>query len=368
MRVLWLSPNLNHYKARFLNLLANEKGINLTVFSGKERVGQGDKQIFKNWNFDTQYISANKTNFGFSLQTFFLLKKHFEYFDWILIPAEKKNLFIFLFSIFLRFKAKKNNKLVRLISYNHPIIKSSFGNANYIDKLITKFYFSYLDRIIFYSQHSHNWAISKKIVKSSKAFWANNTVDDTQVNKYKLKRLKPLNPPSLLLIGRLIKYRWIDKLIEYYFDLKKKIPDLQLHIIGDGPEKYKLKNVLKNSNDIFLYGAIVDEKKISKIMNKVDYLFVPGHSGLSINHGFAYNKPYITSSEYPNHPPEYFYLKNRFNCLLLGSKKEKNIDLMFKYLTNRNLYMKLLDGVSKTKDEINISNWLSKMKEAFNHE
>ena len=37
-RILWLSPNFNHYKARFLNHLANADGIELTLLteSGRE--------------------------------------------------------------------------------------------------------------------------------------------------------------------------------------------------------------------------------------------------------------------------------------------------------------------------------------------
>jgi hypothetical protein len=37
-RILWLSPNFNHYKARFLNNFAKEDGIDLTILTGSGRI------------------------------------------------------------------------------------------------------------------------------------------------------------------------------------------------------------------------------------------------------------------------------------------------------------------------------------------
>ena len=47
VKVLWLSPNFNHYKARFLNLLSQEAELELSVLRGTGRNGYGDKEIEK---------------------------------------------------------------------------------------------------------------------------------------------------------------------------------------------------------------------------------------------------------------------------------------------------------------------------------
>ena len=57
MKVLWLSPNFNHYKARFLNHLAQRKGIQLTVLAGSGRKGMGDQEIKGDWGFELKEIN-----------------------------------------------------------------------------------------------------------------------------------------------------------------------------------------------------------------------------------------------------------------------------------------------------------------------
>ena len=44
MKLLWLSPNLNHYKAQFLNHLNLATDIDLTVLAGTGRKNMGDKE------------------------------------------------------------------------------------------------------------------------------------------------------------------------------------------------------------------------------------------------------------------------------------------------------------------------------------
>ena len=52
----------------------------------------------------------------------------------------------------------------------------------------------------------------------------------------------------------------------------------------------KIEKAVSNFKNVFYHGGLIEEKKISKVMSKIDYVFVPGHSGLSINHAFAYEK------------------------------------------------------------------------------
>jgi len=96
-------------------------------------------------------------------------------------------------------------------------------------------------------------------------------------------------------------------------------------------------------------------------MAKIDYVFVPGHSGLSINHAFAYEKPYISSSDYPNHPPEFNYLNNDVNSIILTWEKEKDIKRLISYLTDIPKYNALVEEVKKSKNTYSIENWVKQM-------
>ena len=358
LRLLWLSPNLNHYKARFLNHLAKTDDLDLTILSGTGRIGMGDEEIYNEWDFNHIKLPVTKKQFGRCKSVKNKLKELFSQFDWILIPAEKKNLPLFLKALNL----KRKHPHIKLFSYNHPVLKSANGKITFFDKLITQFYYKKLDRVIFYTEDSCKWAIKEELITSEKAFWANNTIDNFEVEKYSKERNTLLNPPSILLIGRLLEYRWIDRLIKYYEALIITIPELELHVIGDGPELYKIKELSSKYKNVISYGSLVNEEDISKVMTKIDFVFVPGHSGLSINHAFAYEKPYITSKDYNNHPPEYNYLINNVNSLLLTGEEESDIEILKFNLTDTESYSKLRKGVKVSKNNLTIDNWVEQMR------
>lgn len=102
INILWLAPNFNHYKARFLNHLAKEPKIQLNVMCGTGRKGMGDKMIKADWDFELTELNIDKLKFGTSKVVRKRLKMIFSQFDWIMIPAEKKNLLLFLYILYLK--------------------------------------------------------------------------------------------------------------------------------------------------------------------------------------------------------------------------------------------------------------------------
>ena len=63
-------------------------------------------------------------------------------------------------------------------------------------------------------------------------------------------------------------------------------------------------------------------------------MFVPGTSGLVINHAFAYGKPFITISNGVKHPPEIDYLEDGVNGLLLGDDFDINVNRIKNLVTD----------------------------------
>ena len=364
MKVLWLAPSFNHYKARFLNHLAIRTGVDLIILSGTGRNNMGDQELDENWSFKQIKVNVPKRDFGNSKLVRQELKTIFANFDWILIPAEKKNLLLFLYAM----KLRKANKNVRLFSYNHPVLKSRNGKITSLDRLLTKFYYNNLDRVIFYTEQSHDWAIETGLINSNKAYWANNTIDNLEVQKHYVYELPPVNKQRLLFIGRLIASKRIDLLIEYFVRLKMHIPNLQLEIIGDGPENHVVKTAIENGCEgINWHGALVDEDKIAPIMLKSSIVFIPGHSGLSINHAFAYGRPYITL-EGPSHAPELDYIDNDKNGYVLDGDFESNIQFITDLLVNRNKLSQFCDN-SKLKGEyLSVQKWVEQIKSSLTHE
>ncbi|MDC3181482.1 glycosyltransferase family 4 protein [Flavobacteriaceae bacterium] len=362
MKVLWVSPNLNHYKASFLEKLNVNTNIELTVLSGSGRQMKGDNYFFSEKCFQLNSVGVSKSKFGFSKKVRAELKKNFFMYDWIMIPREKKNLALFLYAMLLKKKAFKKGHITRLISYNHPMVTSNHGQTTIIDKIITKFYYRLYDRIIFYTEKSCLEMVAMGYIKKEKAFWANNTINSDEIENNYTFSYPNESQPTILFIGRLIAKKKLTTLVNYYRLLKIKNKNLKLVVIGDGPERNIIQEAMCEDNSIQWTGALIEEKDIAPYMSKASIVFVPGHSGLSVNHAFLYGRPYFTIVS-KTHAPEIDYLKNGINGYILGNNDEENINFISIFLKTVN--QKIYDNAYNTGKELSVTSWCNKIEEAI---
>jgi glycosyltransferase involved in cell wall biosynthesis len=59
---------------------------------------------------------------------------------------------------------------------------------------------------------------------------------------------KPSESKTILYVGRLIKQKGIDLLVEAFVEIVKQVPDAKLEIIGYGPEKESIQAILRSNN------------------------------------------------------------------------------------------------------------------------
>jgi glycosyltransferase involved in cell wall biosynthesis len=358
MKILWLAPVFNHYKARFLNHLANTKDIELTVLSGSGRKGAGDKELDGNWNFKTFRVEVPKSKFGLSSAVRKSLKSHFKNYDWVLIPAEKKNLPLLIYAIYLRSRYKGT----KLFSYNHQYTKPKKGKVKRVDLLITKFFYKNLDRVIFYTEDTYNKALQSKLLNRKKAYWANNAIDTLEVDKFYDFALPPKAPITIVFIGRLIAIKRVEDLIIFFKDLNEKYKNkFVLEIIGDGPQNQVVKDAVKEHPNIKWHGNLVDEQRIAPIMTRASLVFVPGLAGLSINHAFAYGRPYATYIA-DRHGPEISYLTDGENGFII----EYNFKKIEEFLNNTQKIEDFCKAAYKTSKDVSINRWLEQIVSALN--
>ncbi|WP_298900409.1 glycosyltransferase family 4 protein [uncultured Psychroserpens sp.] len=358
-RILWLAPSFNHYKARFLNRLAEEKDVELTILAGTGRQGQGDLDLDENWNFNYQKLMVSKAKFGGSKEVRAYIRKHLSAFDWILIPAEKKNLLLFMFSMRLRKRRKSN---VKLFSYNHPLLKSKRGRFKAIDRELSKFFYKHLDAVVFYTEASYHLAIEENLVDPKKAYWANNTIDTKEIDTFYSFVLPPKDKLILLFIGRLIPSKRVDYFLEYTAQLETKLKqEIFIEIIGDGPERHHVETALKQRKNVTWHGAVVDEQIISPIMSRSSLIFMPGLSGLSINHALAYGRPYATL-EAERHGPEISYLKHNHNGFILPENVDQANAILVPFLSSQEQIKKFCEQAKKDNETVSIDLWIKKMK------
>jgi len=105
----------------------------------------------------------------------------------------------------------------------------------------------------------------------------------------------PSNPFRLLHIGRLVKWKQVDLLIEAAIALHSKFPLTELSIVGDGPELDALKAQAAGYDFIQFHGGIYDPKELGKITCESGIYVLAGMGGLSINEAMCFSKPVVCS-------------------------------------------------------------------------
>ena len=103
------------------------------------------------------------------------------------------------------------------------------------------------------------------------------------------------NPFRLLHIGRLVKWKQVDVLIEAAISLHAKYPQTELSIVGDGPELGALKAQAAGYNFIQFHGGIYDPKVLGQITCEAGIYVLAGMGGLSINEAMCFSKPVVCS-------------------------------------------------------------------------
>jgi glycosyltransferase involved in cell wall biosynthesis len=110
----------------------------------------------------------------------------------------------------------------------------------------------------------------------------------------------PLLPACrrILHIGRLVKWKRVDLLIDAFRKIAEKYPDCELVIVGDGPEKEALIRQAEETEltkRIIFAGAIYDSYTLGRYMYESTVYVLAGMGGLSINDAMCFSLPVICS-------------------------------------------------------------------------
>ena len=112
---------------------------------------------------------------------------------------------------------------------------------------------------------------------------------------------KPILPPCahrILHIGRLVKWKRVDLLIDAMPSIIDSFPDAELVVVGDGPELENLKRQaeeLRLSRQVRFVGSIYNPEELGAYMNESTVYVLAGMGGLSINDAMSYGMPIICS-------------------------------------------------------------------------
>ncbi|HSZ73069.1 MAG TPA: glycosyltransferase, partial [Cytophagaceae bacterium] len=329
MKVLFVFGGLPHYLIPLLNKLNNVVGLEIIVAIPEERsktLGSGVYETGKDISFKVVRLKEFKSYYGKPA-----LKGLSR-----LIRSERPDAMVLgwpyvlalLFYPVLFFTCKKNKvKLInRDIPFNVPkyseawqYYKSNSMELEHDDEqkkengfftslkyafvtLSRKCYFNMVDAHVFYSPIGIETYESYG-VKRKDMFVTYNSLDtDTLLKINEQITLEPSilapNAHRLIHVGRLVKWKKVDMLIEAFAKLKVKFSDAELVIVGDGPELVYLKKLAKDLNveqDVLFIGAIYDSMLLGRYLQCSSIYVLAGMGGLSINEAMCFGKPIVCS-------------------------------------------------------------------------
>jgi glycosyltransferase involved in cell wall biosynthesis len=161
-------------------------------------------------------------------------------------------------------------------------------------------------------------------------------------------------PPSvhkcdIIFVGRLIREKNVDILIEAIVHVKRSLPDIKCHIIGNGPEKEKLKRIViecKLQNNVSFFGFLDYDEVIARIKSS-NVLVIPSSRegfGMVIIEAYACGVPVITVKCPGNAAEE---LVNERTGLIVELNENKLAEAVLKMVTDDVLRKRLSGSALK---------------------
>ena len=189
--------------------------------------------------------------------------------------------------------------------YNENMELQSHGLWFYLRAILTMWIRRYIykkaDATVNYASCAYD-VLPSYGVKREDIFVRYNTSDTDALFEQREKVISTLPMlkvcPRILHIGRLVKWKKVDLLVEAFQKISEKYPDTELVIIGDGPERQTLEQqVLQlglEDRTVFT-GAIYDPLTLGQYMHESSVYVLAGMGGLSINDAMCFSLPVICS-------------------------------------------------------------------------
>lgn len=169
----------------------------------------------------------------------------------------------------------------------------------------------------------------------------------------------------ILFLGKLIP----EKHVEVAIRALDFIPDPPvLVIVGDGSERKRLESMSSAATVVFA-GAIYDERELARYLAVSEFLVLPGRVGLTCVHGFAAERPCVTTeSEGVSQTPEFDYVIDGHNALIVPDlDPEHHANAIARLLDDADLLERLRAGAKHTATSLRMDIMVDAYADAFQY-
>jgi len=160
----------------------------------------------------------------------------------------------------------------------------------------------FIERLVF-RMSNHSIAVSDHTKRSLESLSTDHHNIYIVTNGIDIKTINQIKPSiytcDIIFIGRIIKEKNLDIIIESVDNIKKYQPDIRCHIIGGGPEEKKLKNRVCESGlqDNIKFFGFLDYIDVIAMLKSAKVLVLPSTRegfGIVILEAFACGVPVVT--------------------------------------------------------------------------
>jgi len=258
MKVALVVPSIKKYGwGTYCYNLANElsKKVDLCTFSLDTREGINfvNEKIPNLYVKDKSKVSNFTKKISISLKIVKKIKSGFDIYHSVDYP----------FSIFSFIKAKLNRR-TSIITGLGTFASKPLGNYGVSSWLLKKAYENSINT--FLSEYTRDQVLKKVECKNFVIYPGVSYEKFQKVNNEKINYLRRMYGNNVLLgVGGLIKRKGFDITIKSLKIVKKKFPNVKYLIIGDGPERKNLLELVKNlnlQNNVKFLGEMINEEII----------------------------------------------------------------------------------------------------------
>jgi glycosyltransferase involved in cell wall biosynthesis len=350
---------ITNYRVSFFNLLYDlliKDNIELTIFAGKGH--KSDK--FKD-GLEGIKCGERVKNYRFFGKSIYWqnIYKPLDKYDLVIVEQANSALLNY-FLFFKRFYISSKPKLA-FWGHGKTLTKNNSSISNRIKKSLANksdYWFGYTKKT--------KDVLREFGVKSDKISIINNSIEMDIINIE--ERLKIRNNKKIVFCSRLYKDKKIPFIIDSCKIVKKTVTDLELVIIGDGPDYNQIKELTNKYDWIKMTGALFGNDK-REILKNSQAMVQPSSLGLSILDAFENGLPLITST-FNNHGPEIAYLEDKINGLQTKPNIDDFANAIIYILKNPLILDKMSKAAIKTAEKYTIEkmaqNFANGVKEAIN--
>lgn len=144
----------------------------------------------------------------------------------------------------------------------------------------------------------------------------------------------------IIYVGRLTPHKHVDMLIDAFSQVKGKIEDAELHIVGSGPSLLSLKQRASKTKDCFVHGFLPEDEMLSLLKDAMIFVLPSERegSGIAVLEAMATGLPFVTV----NYPDNGAKELAKLNCGLVTDPNDRAIaSAIFQLFSDEEMYRRM---------------------------